>query len=63
MISKTTISLDIFAGKMSGDPAIPIGNLRKEYFPHGKDDGEDFGHIRIQSNGVKVKGCGKSETL
>jgi hypothetical protein len=36
MNSKTTISLEILDWKMSGEHAIPVGNLRKEFFPNGK---------------------------
>ncbi len=34
--SKDSVSFIIFAWKMSGEPAIPIGNLLYEYLPQGK---------------------------
>jgi hypothetical protein len=34
--SKDFISFIISAWKMSGEPAIPIGNLLYEYLPQGK---------------------------
>ncbi len=34
--SKDSISFIISAWKMSGEPAIPIGNLLYEYLPQGK---------------------------
>ena len=32
----STISADVFAWKMSGKPAMPIGKQRYEYLPQGK---------------------------
>jgi hypothetical protein len=56
-------------GKMSGDPAIPIGDLRYKVrlLPSWKHDGADFGCISVQSNGkiahVEIKGYCKSESF
>ena len=64
--SKDSINFLISAWKMSGEPAIPIGNLLYEYLPQGKMIVQILdasgSNLMIVAH-VKIKGCCKSETF